>query len=74
MFGLNVLKVNDAHGNQLSLEEFWAECRERVGESFMNRYAAYHYYRSKGWIVRSGINFGVDYCKQTIFVLLLRFI
>lgn len=28
---------------------------------FAARYAAYHYFRSKGWIVRNGFKFGVDY-------------
>uniref|UniRef100_A0A914XAE7 tRNA-intron lyase n=1 Tax=Plectus sambesii TaxID=2011161 RepID=A0A914XAE7_9BILA len=60
-FALNVLTVKDAQGNQLSLEEFWTECRKRIGESFVIRYAAYHYYRSRGWVVRSGLSFGVDY-------------
>lgn len=28
---------------------------------FRRNYAVYHYYRSRGWCVRSGIKFGVDY-------------
>lgn len=28
---------------------------------FMIRYAVYHHFRSLGWVVRSGIKFGVDY-------------
>ena len=30
-------------------------------DPFMLSYAAYHHYRSAGWVVRSGIKFGVDY-------------
>ncbi|TPX61280.1 hypothetical protein PhCBS80983_g01202 [Powellomyces hirtus] len=28
---------------------------------FAVRYAAYHYYRSRGWVVKSGIKFGTDF-------------
>lgn len=30
-------------------------------DPFMVSYAAYHHFRSMGWVVRSGIKFGVDY-------------
>ncbi|RMZ79685.1 hypothetical protein DV738_g3256, partial [Chaetothyriales sp. CBS 135597] len=30
-------------------------------DPFMLSYAVYHHYRSLGWVVRSGIKFGVDY-------------
>ncbi|KAK5072410.1 tRNA splicing endonuclease subunit sen2 [Lithohypha guttulata] len=30
-------------------------------DPFMLSYAAYHHFRSMGWVVRSGIKFGVDY-------------
>lgn len=30
-------------------------------EPFMMSYAVYHHYRSLGWVVRSGVKFGVDY-------------
>ncbi|KAJ1993707.1 tRNA splicing endonuclease subunit sen2 [Dimargaris cristalligena] len=28
---------------------------------FLVRYAAYHYYRSRGWVIRSGLKFACDY-------------
>ncbi|GAB5369522.1 hypothetical protein AAMO2058_001411900 [Amorphochlora amoebiformis] len=28
---------------------------------FPERYATYHYYRSRGWIIRSGLKFGADF-------------
>lgn len=34
---------------------------------FVERYVAYHYYRSRNWIVKSGIKFGGDFCKLAIF-------
>lgn len=30
-------------------------------DPFMISYAVYHHYRSLGWVVRSGVKFGVDY-------------
>lgn len=33
---------------------------------FVERYVAYHYYRSRNWIVKSGIKFGGDFCKSAI--------
>lgn len=30
-------------------------------DPFMISYAAYHHFRSMGWVVRSGVKFGVDY-------------
>lgn len=30
-------------------------------DPFMLSYAAYHHFRSHGWVVRSGVKFGVDY-------------
>ncbi|KND01449.1 tRNA intron endonuclease [Spizellomyces punctatus DAOM BR117] len=33
----------------------------KLSSEFAVRYAAYHYYRSQGWVVKSGIKFGTDY-------------
>jgi len=35
--------------------------REEPDDPFMVSYAVYHHYRSMGWVVRSGVKFGVDY-------------
>ncbi|KAK5938097.1 tRNA splicing endonuclease subunit sen2 [Knufia obscura] len=35
--------------------------REEPDDPFMISYAAYHHFRSMGWVVRSGVKFGVDY-------------
>jgi len=35
--------------------------REEPDDPFMISYATYHHYRSLGWVVRSGVKFGVDY-------------
>ncbi|KAJ2658061.1 tRNA splicing endonuclease subunit sen2 [Coemansia sp. RSA 1200] len=38
-----------------------ASCRGGERDDFALRYAAYYYYRAKGWVVRSGIKFGSDF-------------
>jgi tRNA-splicing endonuclease subunit Sen2 len=61
-FFLSNLGVLDVYigGKQLSASElqaqFIADCPR-----FNTFYAVYHYFRSQGWVVRSGIKFGVDY-------------
>lgn len=32
-----------------------------LNNSFLTSYAAYHYFRSHGWVIRSGVKFSVDY-------------
>ncbi|KAJ3165600.1 tRNA splicing endonuclease subunit sen2 [Geranomyces variabilis] len=32
-----------------------------LDHEFAVKYAAYHYYRSRGWVVKSGIKFGAEY-------------
>ncbi|KAI8592144.1 tRNA intron endonuclease [Geranomyces variabilis] len=32
-----------------------------LDREFAVKYAAYHYYRSRGWVVKSGIKFGAEY-------------
>ncbi|KAJ2608533.1 tRNA splicing endonuclease subunit sen2 [Coemansia sp. RSA 1804] len=38
-----------------------APCRGGEADDFALRYAAYYYYRAKGWVVRCGIKFGSDF-------------
>lgn len=47
-----------------------------MNEKFIERYVAYHFYRSKNWIVRSGIKFGGDFREffKNYFNVLLIFI
>nr|KAJ3420725.1 tRNA splicing endonuclease subunit sen2 [Polyrhizophydium stewartii] len=56
----------------LSRDELWRRCREirrqqsaatetRRPLDFALKYAAYHYYRSRGWVVKSGHLFGADF-------------
>lgn len=62
-YGLGCLYIFDVHGQKiLSCSEFWTICLE-CDPRFLQRYVAYHHFRSKGWVVKSGLKFGGDFCK-----------
>ncbi|KAJ1678441.1 tRNA splicing endonuclease subunit sen2 [Spiromyces aspiralis] len=53
---------------ELGIHELWRLYyayygrRSRVAQAaFIAKYAAYYYYRSKGWVVRSGLKFSADF-------------
>ncbi|CAI5759478.1 unnamed protein product [Candida verbasci] len=64
-FALNTIKIS----NFANLTELFKVCCNHYSESnsinpdnkFILEYLVYHYYRSMGWCVRSGIKFGTDY-------------
>lgn len=61
-FGLGCLQVIDLFGNCLSLDGMWQLfCKSQ--KDFIQKYVTYHYFRSKGWVVKTGIKFGGDFCK-----------
>ncbi|RMD40943.1 hypothetical protein DV735_g4217, partial [Chaetothyriales sp. CBS 134920] len=74
-YALGVLDVySDASDTILPPTSLFALCRRHSylpphslsvpaepDDPFMLSYAVYHHYRSLGWVVRSGIKFGVDY-------------
>ena len=55
----------------MSLQEIWLTFQrihylpdapnDRFDNPFLIHYAAYHHYRSLGWVVKGGIKFCVDY-------------
>ncbi|XP_014678120.1 PREDICTED: tRNA-splicing endonuclease subunit Sen2-like [Priapulus caudatus] len=67
-YGLGCLCVtrgNDAEAvaaaaASMTLEELWL-CFCSRQERFAARYVAYHYYRSRGWVVCSGLKYGADF-------------
>lgn len=61
-FGLGCLQVVDLFGNCLPLDGVWQLfCKSQ--KDFVQKYVAYHYFRSKGWVVKPGIKFGGDFRK-----------
>lgn len=62
-FGLGCLYVSDIYGQKnFSINEFWNICLES-DKNFLQRYIAYHHFRSKGWVVKCGLKFGGDFRK-----------
>lgn len=47
-------------GDQMNLANMWKEFT-RIEPDFIWRYSVYHHFRAKGWVVRSGQKFGVDW-------------
>eukprot|EP00795_Rhopilema_esculentum_P008558 gene8558-14559_t len=59
-FGLGCLTVKDEDEKELPLVEMWRKfCHLKA--RFLETYAAYHYFRSLGWVVRDGLIYGSDF-------------
>ena len=54
------LNLRDQAGAPLSLARAWTLFRA-AQPNFVARYVAFHYFRARGWVPKSGIKFGVDY-------------
>ncbi|KAI0766581.1 hypothetical protein BD413DRAFT_480627 [Trametes elegans] len=75
VWNLDCLTVLDPHTNEpMSLQRIWRAFQgvhcippdlpvyaDRFDNLFLVHYAAYHYYRALGWVVKGGIKFCVDY-------------
>lgn len=72
LYGLGCLQVvyNDHH--IFNIEECW-KAFSQSNSQFIERYVVYHYFRSKGYIVKPGIKFGGDYCKKYYFKIYLKY-
>jgi len=61
-YGLGCLLVCDCDNEyeEMSIDEMWDKfCR--VDLEFPHKYAVYHHFRSKGWVVKDGCKFGADF-------------
>lgn len=58
VYALGCLSVHYS-GEALSVTQVWAMFRS-LQPNFCISYAAYHYYRSKGWVPKSGVKYGTD--------------
>ncbi|XP_064652793.1 tRNA-splicing endonuclease subunit Sen2-like [Lineus longissimus] len=59
MYGLGCLRLLDHDQKPLTIPETWARFCE-IQPSFLPGYIAYHYYRSKGWVAKTGLKYGAD--------------
>ena len=57
---LNVLQVTSPDRSIVDTETLWSHFLD-IKSRFVERYAAYRYYRDKGWVPKSGLKFGVDF-------------
>lgn len=62
LYGLGCLQIINFDNTVLSIEQCW-ELFTKSDHYFIEKYVVYHYFRSKGYIVKPGIKFGGDYCK-----------
>lgn len=60
-YALGCLQVIDMSG-PLTILKTWQKFCEAKSD-FIESYIVYHYFRSKGWVVKSGHKFGGDFCK-----------
>ncbi|XP_034934339.1 tRNA-splicing endonuclease subunit Sen2 [Chelonus insularis] len=60
MFGLGCLQLINFNGKLMSIVEAWRYFNNQ-DHLFFPKYVVYHYFRSKGWVVKPGIQFGADF-------------
>lgn len=57
--GCLIVKEND---KELNISDLWKRfCWLALDGRFPCKYISYHYFRSKGWIVKSGLKYGADF-------------
>lgn len=61
-YGLGCLVIMDTNNKPLDLIKLWKKfCELSSSQNFPVMYTAYHHFRSKGWVVRSGLHYGADF-------------
>lgn len=60
MFGLGCLRLIHFDSTLMDINSAWLYfCKE--DENFIQKYVVYHYFRSKGWVVKPGLKYGGDF-------------
>lgn len=72
MFGLGCLQLVDYEGKVMSIADAWTHFNQ--DKLFLPRYIVYHYFRSKGWVVKAGLKFGCDFCEYFPYLFIYLFI
>lgn len=60
LYGMGCLQIVSLDNVLLNIEKCW-DLFTAVDGRFLSKYVVYHYYRSKGYVVKPGIKFGGDY-------------
>lgn len=66
LYGLGCLQIVNLDNTLLNVDKCW-DLFVTADKKFINEYIVYHYYRSKGYVVKPGIKFGGAYCKTFFF-------
>ncbi|XP_033339788.2 tRNA splicing endonuclease subunit 2 [Megalopta genalis] len=60
LYGLGCLNLIDFDSNLLDIDSAWRIfCK--ADKNFVQKYVVYHYFRSKGWVVKPGLKYGGDF-------------
>ncbi|KAG8248182.1 tRNA-splicing endonuclease subunit Sen2 [Homalodisca vitripennis] len=59
-YALGCLQVIDLSGQTMSLKKMWHTFCQ-IKPDFIESYVAYHHFRAKGWVVKSGFKFGGNF-------------
>ncbi|CAG2061261.1 unnamed protein product [Timema podura] len=65
-YALGCLQVLDLFGNTLTVVDTWGLFSESQ-KDFIQKYVAYHHFRSKGWVVKPGLKFGGDFSEIVLY-------
>lgn len=63
LYGLGCLQIVSRDNKLSNVHQCW-DLFTAADKNFIPKYVVYHYYRSKGYVVKPGIKFGGDYCKN----------
>ncbi|XP_012224187.1 tRNA-splicing endonuclease subunit Sen2 [Linepithema humile] len=59
-FGLGCLQLVHFNGTFMDISNAWLHfCKNKP--DFLQKYVVYHYYKSKGWVVKPGLKYGGDF-------------
>ncbi|KAJ2945636.1 hypothetical protein O0L34_g463 [Tuta absoluta] len=59
-FALGCLQIISLDGKLLNVQQSW-DIFSKTDKDYIPKYVVYHYYRSKGYVVKPGIKFGGDF-------------
>lgn len=60
-YALGCLVIENDKKEKLDIVSLWEHCC-KSDSLFVPTYVCYHYFRSKGWVVRPGLKLGTDFC------------
>ena len=60
MYGLGCLQLMQYDGSIFTIKNAWNHFQQQ-DKYFIQKYVVYHYFRSKGWVVKQGLKYGGDF-------------